>query len=178
MAYIIKEELFEQKTPNSVWTIPLKTGYSFPFIEKLFDENNNPVDWEYTLSTNENSIVLDFGIEQHIGAVIYKWRQESTVVEEDGNVVNITVNQTNDNDENLDHQIINITNTKIIEVENKSIHSRHIKVYQFIGEENGVKTYQDFTESVDLLFKDRVSDGKRFIKIESNLPITGFIELY
>lgn len=177
----IKVEVVEFKNPVSRWEIDLTPEKQFHKIDAIYDENMNFISPEYTLVEESGKLVLDFGLEPLKGYLRYSWVE--TIPDNDNDNNNVVVNVNNNcNDSGCDsvhdHQIINITDTKVIEVENKGIHSRKIKVYQYIGTIDGVKSYQDYTASVDLFHKERISDGKKFIRIESNINITGFIELY
>lgn len=176
MEYITKEKFVVIKESANEWVLSLPNNAEFPYVETLFDSDENITDWTYFTKIKNGSLIVSFELDTHSGAVLYKWQEKSEVIENDDNVVNIVVNQNNETQNNT--QTINIIETKSIEIENGENFSRGVRVYQFIEDLDGTSIYQDYTNSVDILHKLRISDGKKFIKIESNIPITGIIELY
>lgn len=74
---ITQQEIFIQAVNSNQWVIALPETAKMPTISGIFDNQDNPVDWDYTFGVDgSGDLIINFGIDEYQGKVLYEYLKD------------------------------------------------------------------------------------------------------
>lgn len=89
---MVRHNIFRQTELERKWFIPILANQTFVGVDGLFDEADKATSVDYSVSQDNDNIILDFGFDSYAGSVRYSYIDNSRLEVENTSIVKLEGN--------------------------------------------------------------------------------------